>query len=383
MNIYIILLSFLLSVLLSCEQSSTRRTQYQQFDRESCNSNRERTTVNIDEPTAIDNSNASDYTISGTCERENAEVKVHIEGHPLDVSPICNRGEWEVSVDITGIVNKKERVQIAASQAGSSGLQCENTTNYFVCPDGYIGVSEMDNVTFRAFCVMKYEAKSNKRLPSPHQRSIIKAEARAEGVLINRITETDAIKYCEHNGPGYTLINNKEWQAIARHIELTAVNWSKGHTKIENGNFINIGNVSGIKTKSSESDINDKKWHKNKRTHKLLNGEYIWDFSGNLSEVVQHDIRSLPATYTGYIYKLPVQMKEIFGPDRDYTILDDRERINHFAGLGYMQGNRFEGALIRGGNNNRTAGVFSVDTTFTGDRLNYRGNVGFRCVYHP
>ena len=383
MNIHFFILTVLLSLLLSCEQSSIRKPQYQQFDNESCNSNIENRTADIEELRAIDSDNASSYNISGTCKRDNSEVRVYIEGHPLDISPVCNRGSWETSVDVTGIINKKERVQIAVSQAGSSGLHCQNTTNYFICPDGYIGVPELEHVSYKAFCVMKYEAKSSKALPSPHQRSIIKAEARAEGVPITRVNETDAIKYCEQNGPGYNLIKNEEWQTIARHIELTEVNWSKGNIKIENGNHLNVGNISGVKTSSNDNDINDKKWHKNKRTHKLLNGEYIWDFAGNLGEIVQNSISNLPTTYTGYIYSLPTQMKELFGPDRDYTILDDRERINGFGGLGFMQGNRFEGGLIRGGSNSRTAGIFSVDTSFSRDRLNFRGNVGFRCVYHP
>ena len=383
MNTYFIILTILLSFLLSCEQPATRTTQYRQFDRETCSSNNENNTADIDEPEIIDISNASEYNMSGTCKRDNAEVKIYIEGHPLDILPICNKGNWETSADITGIINKKERIQVAVSQAGSSGLNCQNITNYFVCPDGYIGVPELDNVIYKAFCVMKYEAKSEKALPSPHQRSIIKAESRAEGVPITRVTETDAIKYCEQNGPGYSLIHNTEWQAIARHIESTEVNWLRGKTNIENGNLLNIGNISGIKITSDNNNINDKKWYKNKRTHKLLNGEYIWDLAGNLAEIVKYDISSLPETYTGYIYKLPAKLKELFGPDRDYTILDDRERINSFGGLGYMQGSRFEGGLIRGGNNGRTAGIFSVDTTLSKDRLNFSGNIGFRCVYHP
>ena len=383
MRLLLVLTVFLSLSLLSCKQPTQSAGRYQQFDSETCNSGTERRTVNIDELETIDSTNAHDYQMTGTCERDNSEVRVHVEGHPLDKQPICSRGEWEISADITGIVNKKERVQVAVSQAGSSGLLCKNVTNYFICPDGYIGVPQLDSFTNENFCVMKYEAKvkTEKDLPTPTNRTLVKALALAKGFPIRGrgLTLEDAIKYCRENGAGYDLINNDKWQTIARNIEQEPVNWSKGDLKIGNENRLNIGNVSGVKINSDEDDINDKRWKLNKRSHKLTNTEYIWDLSGNLSEIVQNDITSLPATYTGYIYKIPATLKKLFGPDRDYSILDDRERLRGFAGLGYMQGSRASGGIVRGGNNSRTAGIFSVETT---THFN-RPNVGFRCVYHP
>ena len=384
MKINLFFLTVFLFLSLSCTQQSSLNRTYQQFDRETCNANIDRRTADINELNEISSDNAHNYTVSGTCTRDNSEVKVYIEGHPLDKKPICNRGQWEVSVDITGIINKKERVQVAASQAGSSGLLCKNTTNHFICPTGYIGIPQLDQFTYNNFCVMKYEAKSRKSVSSsPYNRPIIKAEAIAGGNLIKRVSEEEAFKYCKENGAGYSLINNKEWQTIARHIEQTKVNWSNGSIQIGNGNRLNIGNTSGQESTSNENDINDQKWHLNKRAHKLPNNEYIWDFSGNLEEIVLSNISSLPVEYSGYIYNIPTQLKELFGPDRDYTILDDRERIRGFGGLGFMTANRFEGSLLRGGSNSRTAGIFSGDTTITKDRVKARPNIGFRCVYHP
>ncbi|MYE07488.1 MAG: formylglycine-generating enzyme family protein [Oligoflexia bacterium] len=373
----------LLTFSLSCAQNSNR-TNRKQFDPEVCNSQIEQRTADINDLGLIDSDNASEYSISGTCERDGSEVKIYIEGYPLDQPPTCNRGQWKISVDITGIVNKKERIQVAVSQTGNSGLLCKNTTNHFICPQGYIGVPEFSNFTGSAFCVMKYEAKvpSGTSLGSPYNRPTLKAEAIARGVLIKGISEENAINYCKENGIGYKLITNDEWNTIARHIESVDVNWSKKTTRIQTGNQLNIGSISGIKTSSNDDDINDERWSLNKRTHKLPNNEYIWDFSGNLGELVQHNISSLPTTYTGYIYNLPTSLKNLFGPREDYTILDDRERINRFAGLGYMQGSRFSGAILRGGSNNRTAGIFSVDTTFEKDRT-LRPNIGFRCTYNP
>ena len=384
MKTNLFILTTCLFFLLSCADSSQRNIRYQQFDSATCNSNIERRTISINEMETMDSNNVHDYRITGTCERDNSEVRVYIEGHPLDKQPTCNKGEWEISADTTGIINKKKRIQVAVSQVGNSALLCKNVTNHFICPNGYIGVPQLDGFTNTNFCVMKYEAKvkSGTSIPT-HNRPILKAEAIAKGTLIKRVNEGDAIKYCKENGAGYDLIDNDVWQTIARNIEQEPVNWSNGTTNIGNGNRLNIGNTSGIESYSDDDDLNDKRWNFNKRSHKLTNTEYIWDFSGNLSEIVKHDISSLPTTYTGFIYKIPSSLKELFGPNRDYNILDDRERTRGFGGLGYMQGNRFEGGLLRGGSNSRTAGIFSVDTTVITSRPSFRTNVGFRCVYYP
>ena len=118
MKITLFILTVSSFFLLSCAENASSRNTYQQFDPETCNSQIERKTADIDELNSIDSSNASDYPISGTCERDNSEVKIYIEGYPLDQPPICNRGKWRVSVDITGIVNQKERIQMAVSQSG-------------------------------------------------------------------------------------------------------------------------------------------------------------------------------------------------------------------------------------------------------------------------
>ena len=384
-RIFVLTFFLPLPFLLSCANNNPSRTRYQPIGLKECNSNIERRTVNIDEMEIIDKNNAHDYTIDGTCSRNESEITIRIEGHPLDKQPFCNQGKWRITVDLTGIINQKRRIQVAVSQAGSGGgLLCKNVENYFVCTDGYIGVPRIKDVTSESFCVMKYEAKvrSGTKLPTLVNRFVVKAEALVEGTPITGFTEDEAIKSCRENGAGYDLINNDQWQTIARHIELEAVNWSEGITKIENGNLLNIGNISGVKSSSNDDNINDNNWRLNKRSHKLINTEYIWDFSGNLAEIVQNNISSLPVEYTGYIYKLPAGLKELFGPERNYGILDDRERINGFARLGWMQGNRFEGSLIRGGNTKRTAGIFSVDTTISAQKTNRR-NIGFRCVYNP
>ena len=377
--------------LLSCVEEQTRTTgvSYKQFDVTACRSTNNNSMASFsNDLEEIDSHNASDYTLSGTCEREGADVKVYIEGHPLDTPPVCNRQEWQTSANISGIINKRKSVQLAVSQTGSSDLECQRVDNYFICPDGYIAVSQRDGYTQENFCVMKYEAKvqSQSDLGVGDRRKVVKAESRAQGVLITRVTEDSAIRYCEENGPGYSLIKNDEWQTIARNIEEVAVNWSKGNTDIDDSNFLKVGNISGLKSTSQEQSINDKRWNKHDRYHKLLNGEYIWDFSGNLAEIVQSNISRLPLEYRGYAYKMPQELRDLFGPERDYSIFNERDRSRGFGGLGFVQAQSFKGAIVRGGaGGNRTlgTGVFSVDTTMDPDRVHFRSQVGFRCVYYP
>ena len=382
------LLSF---VLLSCDDSPTTATgpAYKQFDATACHSEAGNQMASFsNQLEEMDSQNVSDYTLSGTCKRDGADVRVYIEGHALDTPPACNRGEWQVSANISGIVNKRTTVQLAVSQTGSGGLKCKRITNHFVCPDGYIAVSQRDGYTQASFCVMKYEAKvqSESDLGSLNNPKVVKAEARANGVLITRIDKTRAIKYCEENGAGYNLINNDEWQTIARNIEEVEVNWSKGNKDIENDNILKVGSVSGLKSSSDERSIDDKRWGKHDRYHKLLSGEYIWDFAGNLTEIVQHDIISLPVQYRGYVYKIPEELKNLFGPERDYSVFNERERNRGFGGLGFIQAQSFKGSVLRGGtagNRSFGTGVFSADTSFDPDRVSFRANVGFRCVYYP
>lgn len=381
MKVYLLFLSLFL---LSCDNNRSSDNRYTKFDQVKCNSNQDRRTTDIGELDEIDSNNASNYKIYGTCTRDNSEIKVYVEGHPIDKSPLCQRGQWEVFANISGIVNQKARVQVAVSQAGNSDLLCKNTTNHFICPNGYIGVSQLSPYTSRDFCVMKYEAKTSEDLSGRglYNLPLIKAESKAKGHLISGVivTQSLAIKACTQNGVGYNLINNDQWQTIARSIEMVDVNWSEGNIRIGGGNRLNTGNISNVSSESNENDINDKRWRESNRSHKLLNGEYIWDFSGNLTEIVQHNIGSAPVSYRDQVYNMPAALKQLFGPDRDYTILGNEGRLDG-AGLGYINTKNFKGGLLRGGGQGRRIGIFSANTDVDPER--HYPKTGFRCVYAP
>ena len=380
----IFLLFYILVTLVSCVNPV--RPISRNFDRVACGANTQ--DVTIDELEEVTEENVSDYRLSGTCERNESEVLVNIEGNPLVRYPICMQGRWEVIADISGHINKKERFQVAVSQGSSNrNMLCENVRNYFICPNNYIAVSDLPYLNSYAFCVMKYEAKVQSGTPLPNRLGanvLTKAESLANGDLITRVTEETAAQFCKQNGPGYDLINNKEWQTIARHIERTPENWSHNTRDITSGNRLNIGYIGGGAISTSDTDEEQSNWDMNKRVHQLANQEYIWDFAGNLWEIVKHDLTGLPGeeSYIGFVNDMPQSYQEDFGPERDYSVFSSRERPNLFGGLGYILAKEWGGSIVRGGNQWRTAGVFSANVQFSGDRLR-RIDVGFRCVYYP
>lgn len=87
----------------------------------------------------------------------------------------------------------------------------------------------------------------------------------------------------------FHMINNAQWQAIARDIESNADNFV--------GGIYNRGNSFGDQSCDASSDNvgngcvpNGGAPHDSKRTHTLTNGEVIWDISGNAWEWVIDDV---------------------------------------------------------------------------------------------
>lgn len=371
---------------LSCSPSYDD-PRYDRFDDEACRKWDDNNPVTLDDLEPANSRNASNYIISGKCDSNNSEIRIYIEGVPLDEFPRCRGGKWQTSSDLTGIIYQRRDYQVALSAGGRSGRLCRDIINNFYCPtEGYIGVAKLEGFTDRDFCVMKFEARSSERGGRGDSRQygrIIRAESTINGDPITRVTETEAIRYCRENGPGYDLITNNEWQTIARSIEVVDRNWSRNRAIIESGNRLNIGSTSGIRTRSDDREEEYDNWSYNKRFHTLSNGEKIWDFSGHLWEIVKMgDIPLQAGKYSGFVYEMPVSLKQLFGPQRDYSILQGSTQREGRNGLGRLYVDSFRGSLIRGGANQQNAGIFSADTTKDSNGV-ARQNVGFRCVYYP
>jgi len=141
--------------------------------------------------------------------------------------------------------------------------------------------------------VDKYEAKSVGGI----------ATSQAAGTPWINITQYNARAECIRAGKH--LITEKEWQAIAHNIEQVGWNWnggvagtnqmSDGHSDNDPSNDL-AADVTGDPDDDpcvgtgQTCDINT--WNSQRRTYKLSNGSYIWDFGGNVCErvdQVNHD----------------------------------------------------------------------------------------------
>lgn len=173
------------------------------------------------------------------------------------------------------------------------------------CPTGWIEIPGTNN------CTMKYEAKiSGNDNGNQTYNSAFIADSRPSGTPWVNITQQQAKDECI--AIGAHLMTNAEWMTIARNIE-------NNPTPNTVNNYFYIGNSdeSGVVLSASSND-NDgyygtgesaqKEWFKfslieeahaiamqcedvrdpilQKRTFQLNNGEIIWDFSGNISEMV-------------------------------------------------------------------------------------------------
>ena len=291
---------------------------------------------------------------------------------------------------------------------------CEN------CPGGFVAVLPLADYTLRPFCIAKYEMKQ-------HGDDVASAIAHsvAEGLPWVEVTRDEAKDKCDAIGNGYRLVNNNEWQTVARHIAGVAENWSDGNVDITDGGYLNRGYVgsevgeavlAGLDSTPclisgdglALGECSDTKWHDLRRTHLLPGGQWIWDLSGNTWEWMaddnsvnhgktdgtedeqrayneQHIAKITSVLYqreTGLLGGVLRNVWGHFGPARDFTGFTSAP----YGGLGFAWlGQGSSHTIKRGGyfNSSLKGGLFSVDlSTASGDEAGE--STGFRCVYrHP
>ena len=337
----------------------------------------------------IDSRNVNQYTINGRCDRRGDLIEIEVNGYALANNPYCSGGRWEVTINLSTILdNEDEYISFRVTDPNES--LCVRVRVDFSRPneDGYLaipslfGVSddERDDENDSLFYVMKYEAKNSKG------RAVSDYEDRpATGLSL-----VQAKKLCQSNGARYDLINNHQWQRIALNIESVNQNWSEGRASALDNNQLNCGNATGYPKEASRRDSDDcassscgkNYWHEDRRTHLLSTGEYIWDMCGNAGEMVRDAYRTIisPRSLKEHSYALKGALKRVFGPKRNYG---DAGRYNNYWGLGYVDIEKSDSLIVRGGgriSGRNYPGVFSATSDNAGRP---RSNVGFRCVYNP
>jgi len=292
-----------------------------------------------------------------------------------------------------------------------------------VCPnDGVVGsftlIPAAAPYMDRAFCVAQFEMKafygSNILLDGDKSYlaaySAISSSTGTPWVNLNR---DQAITECQSLNPAgsYDLINNRQWQAIAKNAEMNNINWTssvvgqemmyRGHSdnsKFHSSSSLPITDISDEYSETGESISSSLSNGKEQRrtlsitSYNFINGENLWDVSGNVSEWIKNS-NITDFGLTAYMIDLSTSDSSIlwdgllgnikfqFGPKGLYT------GLIQYGGFGYgnliIPSGSSNNGIIRGGywNDGDHAGVFS--TTLDVDSNNSNNNIGFRCVYIP
>ena len=379
-------------------------------------------------------SNVAGFTLNGTCSEEGQAVIVKMNGLTPPIQPICSGNNWATKIDVTSLNKISGSISITIDHSKANGQKAPqvsaSVTNYFVCPESYVGVPVLAGYTTRSFCVAKYEMKAGENNT---------VRSKASGSLKKTNHSRNAINHCQNVSSlvdlgevieGYDLITNNEWQTMARNIESVANNWGGGTIGSVQGLNRGLSNVNrygkkvpSIDYQASENDeegcksvlilkgvqshiyARDEKvpnncggqWHLQKRTHTLSNGEVIWDVAGSVWEWIKDSSRNNvnygSDNYISGVTGMAKQSlshtasqitKDLFGPKGDYLAVSE-----DYYGLGYATlgtARKSKGLYVaRGGNLINTdfgeiahAGIFAVHMD-----LRFDGNHGFRCTYHP
>jgi hypothetical protein len=154
------------------------------------------------------------------------------------------------------------------------------------CPQYYIPVPWNKDLGQPGFCIGKYEASSSDWTDDwvynskPNETAIISVESHS------------GYQNCKWNWDNYHIMTIMEWLTIARNIEDTWSNWSgsevwSGHIRgWNNSDIVTWFDLWGTKlvwwpnwTSTPSQDI--------LRQLTLSNGEIVWDFIGNVAELVK------------------------------------------------------------------------------------------------
>lgn len=270
------------------------------------------------------------------------------------------------------------------------------------CPSGYVMVPGNASLNSDDFCVMNNEARA--WIDSDQDEVIDSGEYDLDGCKEAACTSENwgtstykpgstgfgkgwrnlnfqnARAECRSLGTGYDLISNNEWMTIARDAEGMDANWSGG--SVGDG-CLYSGNTGATTTCSYNSGGITSGYLLTKSTLRLSNGNYIYDFSGNLGEwagwFLSNGVeKKTHSCYQPYV-EIPVFACDAFGLEEfsptntTYNTEQSYGKINATS----------SGYAIRGGraNGGDKAGVFALD--FQVDKTKVVPNVGFRCVYHP
>lgn len=256
------------------------------------------------------------------------------------------------------------------------------------CPDGYLLMKGDRDFGTLDFCVARFEMKERGGKPV----------SQAAGQPWMQVSRDQAVALCAGLGPGYALINNEQWQTLARDIEAVAANWSSGQV---GAGALNMGNFStelggavpgdpcateGFPTRFPDCKQGGSPDFARKRDHLLSSGETIWDLGGNTGEWTSTSVGSeVPGDFRGRPCSAPGPYRRHFGSADSY--LGRCDEHENSLGLGYIEGSGGS-VIFRGGGSGMEGspwatcpGVFYANTNSFWNAA--KPGPGFRCVRSP
>ncbi|MCA9623734.1 MAG: hypothetical protein KC731_32150 [Myxococcales bacterium] len=347
--------------------------------------------VGLDALPAITPVRVASYVIAGGCSEEGEPVAVTI-GNTLQAEASCEDGRFALTLDLTGLSHLPGLVAFVAEHADAAGEEApiawRRAENRFLCPEGFVGVPGLYGYE-QSFCIAKFEMKlddSSALASTP------------EGKPYTNVTAPEARLACA--GAGYTLVTNDEWQTLARQLERTADNWAEGVVGSAGG--MNVGHSDAMPLgllAASEDDLDacagtgqscdGDTWSPQRRTHRLPNGELVWDVAGNAWELTvdRYEGDLGPSVFIAQLMEQtpPVEiafnasawrtLKGHFGPSGAYLSFGPPT----WGGLGYAMFAPEGGDIARGGFYAGMSGVFAAMVSPMGAHP----AIGFRCAHHP
>jgi hypothetical protein len=259
------------------------------------------------------------------------------------------------------------------------------------CPINYALVNRNPILgTTKEFCISKYEMKNVGGVPKSIPGSL---------PWVN-INQNNAKLGCKGLGQNYDLISNQEWMTTATELEKNPENWSsqiigngmmfRGHSDNSPSSALAITDendpYNGTGNKIDQVAGSGKE---QRRTLKLLNGETIWDFSGNVWEwndwSIGGELENGPKTCLKAWVELPdVNCSGLsaidFMPGNPSG--QESSKYNSKFGLGKVLGGT-GGAPLRGGRWSEGINAGPFNLVLSNSYNASFAYVGFRCVYRP